>query len=230
MSFTESPKRGGGRPHFDPEKNVHQELLDAAERCLEQAAAGDVGLRHIAREAGVTTAMINYYFGGKHGLFVALYEALERTFSNSVRELELQLSSSSYPPIDRLINVQIEFYARHQGLLKLIRLELQESAESALTPDTPVHSSIVYDSVVSLLLRMMKLGLIRKDVNASYAASIIVCICCHPFVMGAVFEKSTGIQLSDIKDGQWATYAARMVEEHLGLLSQKPGDAQLHNL
>ncbi|MET0377350.1 MAG: TetR/AcrR family transcriptional regulator [Spongiibacteraceae bacterium] len=208
---------------------MQQELLDAAERCLEQWPSDAIGIRHIAREANVNSAMINYYFGGKQGLFVALYEALERSFSNSLRDLEDRLTPASRPPIAQLIGIQIDFYTRHQGLFKLVWRELQGAAEAAYPGEKTAHSSMVYASVLSLLRRMMQLNLIQQDINPSYAAYIIVSLCGHPFVMGAMFEKNSGIPFSDLKDGHWAAYVTRVVEDHLGLSGHSSRNQKLRS-
>jgi TetR/AcrR family transcriptional regulator, repressor for neighboring sulfatase len=50
------------------------ELLDAAERVFAQANPRDVGLKNVAREAGVSHALITHYFGTYAGLVEATLE------------------------------------------------------------------------------------------------------------------------------------------------------------
>src|SRR5262245_59580645 len=77
-----SKRRGPGRPARqrggpDP----REALLDAAGRLYALRGPEAHSLRAIAEAAGVTPAMVHYYFGDKHGLTEALLErALARIF------------------------------------------------------------------------------------------------------------------------------------------------------
>src|SRR5512146_84748 len=63
---------------------ARQELLDAAERVFAAHHPDQVGLKDVAREAGVSHALITHYFGTYAGLIEA---ALERR----VRALRLRI-------------------------------------------------------------------------------------------------------------------------------------------
>lgn len=56
------------------------ELLDAALRCFARTGIGATSLRAIATEAGVTPALLNYYFGSKDRVLDAVIE--ERLLPN----------------------------------------------------------------------------------------------------------------------------------------------------
>jgi AcrR family transcriptional regulator len=210
------PKGSVGRPHSDPGRDVQTQLLNAVERCLEKKEIDEIGIRDIANEANVNSAMINYYFGSKHGLFVAMYSRLEKLFSERLRQLEHGLTPASRDTVERLVQIQNEFYLRHQALFKLVWRDLRERGDdSDGQPQRSDQSSIVYERVVSLIRRMMQLDLIRHDINVEYAAYIIVSLCGHPFVMGAMFERNSGIQFTDLENGRWPAYVARVIEDHL---------------
>ena len=69
-------ERRGERPERrrrSPEV-ARQELLDAAERVFLEFAPDQVGLKEIAREAGVSHALITHYFGTYTGLVEATLE------------------------------------------------------------------------------------------------------------------------------------------------------------
>lgn len=53
-------------------------ILDAAIRILGRDGYQKLTARNVASEAGTNLALINYYFGGKQGLLLAIYERLER--------------------------------------------------------------------------------------------------------------------------------------------------------
>jgi AcrR family transcriptional regulator len=79
---------GPGRP--EGVSRVKDDILDSAE--IEFADRGYAGtsLRTIADRSNVTQALINYYFGSKHGLFTAVYL---RNGQDIVEERTKRLSS-----------------------------------------------------------------------------------------------------------------------------------------
>lgn len=53
-------------------------ILEAAFRILARDGYQGLTARNVAEEAGTNLALVNYYFGGKKGLLLALYDDLER--------------------------------------------------------------------------------------------------------------------------------------------------------
>src|ERR1700741_62757 len=49
-------------------------ILDVAERVFSDLGFDGASTRMISGEAGVNMAMLNYYFGSKEGLFLAVFE------------------------------------------------------------------------------------------------------------------------------------------------------------
>ena len=68
-----SGKRGAGRPRGD-DGDLRARLLDAATALYARVGIGATSLRAIAGEAGVTPAMLHYYFGDKDRVTQALVE------------------------------------------------------------------------------------------------------------------------------------------------------------
>ena len=73
-------RAGPGRPEGSTQSR--EEILDAAEACFGRMGYSGTSLRDITMAAGVTQAMVNYYFGSKRELFRTVYlrrgEALSR--------------------------------------------------------------------------------------------------------------------------------------------------------
>lgn len=63
--------RGAGRPSGE-DRDLREALLDAAIQRFVRVGIGATSLRSIADEAGVTPAMLHYYFGDKERLVQAL--------------------------------------------------------------------------------------------------------------------------------------------------------------
>ncbi|MDI6029136.1 TetR/AcrR family transcriptional regulator [Corticibacterium sp. UT-5YL-CI-8] len=73
-------RQGAGRPGGSTQNR--DEILDAAERLFADAGYAATSLKDITAAAGVTQAMVNYYFGSKIKLFQQVYlrkgEALQQ--------------------------------------------------------------------------------------------------------------------------------------------------------
>lgn len=66
-----STRTGPGRP--EGESNLRETILDAAEQAFAELGYAGCTLRLVADAAGVTQALISYYFGTKYGLFEAAF-------------------------------------------------------------------------------------------------------------------------------------------------------------
>jgi AcrR family transcriptional regulator len=72
-------------------QETKQELLDAAQRVLLQEGYVGLSTRRVAEAAGTQMSQIQYHFGSKHGMILALFEYLNgqlidrqiRTFENT---------------------------------------------------------------------------------------------------------------------------------------------------
>lgn len=59
-------------------RSTRDAILDAAFAILARDGYEALTARNVAQEAGTNLALLNYYFGGKKGLLLALYDRLER--------------------------------------------------------------------------------------------------------------------------------------------------------
>src|SRR5215813_12722092 len=92
-SLARRPARVVARRRRPPEL-ARQEILDAAERVFAGFQPDQVGLKEVAREAGVSHALITHYFGTYAGLIDAALERRTRATRESIlarlREPEAQ--------------------------------------------------------------------------------------------------------------------------------------------
>ncbi len=73
---------------------VRDRILEAAIECVEQEGIQDVTTRSIAKQAGVNSAAINYYFRTKEAL---LDEVLTRTAEHFLMDIEETLKKTDRP-------------------------------------------------------------------------------------------------------------------------------------
>jgi TetR/AcrR family transcriptional regulator len=86
--------RGAGRPGGD-EPDLREALLDAAIARFVKVGIGAASLRSIATGAGVTPAMLHYYFGDKDRLVQAM---IEERLLPALGQMEARLQSAGNDP------------------------------------------------------------------------------------------------------------------------------------
>jgi AcrR family transcriptional regulator len=98
-----------------------------------QAALGEFASRGfngasmdaIAARTQTTRAMINYYFGAKEKLYLAV---LEHVYAE-IRRAEAELDLDHLPPVEamrRIVEFTFHYYIEHEGFVRLVIAENQE--------------------------------------------------------------------------------------------------------
>ena len=87
--MTTRPIRGNpGRPCGIGKEQVRSDLLHAARQHFLSRDFKAVSVRQIAESAGVNGAMVNYYFGGKQGLYMAMVDGMLSEVKANLRALD----------------------------------------------------------------------------------------------------------------------------------------------
>jgi AcrR family transcriptional regulator len=113
-----SRTRKPGRPAAEP-GDLRERLLDSAIAAYARAGIAGTSLRDIAREAGVTPALIAYYFGNKEALVEAVVE--ERILP-AVAALRLRMQAAGEEPralVEGFVRGMQDLVARHPWLPSL---------------------------------------------------------------------------------------------------------------
>jgi len=85
MNKLDAPTAKRGRPpkaRADGAADTRDLILDAAEDLFSKHGFYGVTIREVAREAGVDTALVHYYFGAKRGLFDAVFLRRAEVWNN----------------------------------------------------------------------------------------------------------------------------------------------------
>lgn len=115
---TARPKRRAGRPSAQG-PDLRERMLDAAVTCFVRTGIAATSLRSIAREAGVTPALLHYYFGDTSQLREAVVEERFMPALAAVREPVLQagaLQGDVRPIIAAFVRGVGDTVARHPWL------------------------------------------------------------------------------------------------------------------
>ena len=101
----------------DRERTI-TEILDAAEKLLNEKGPDGFGLAELGREAGVSFGLIHHYFGGKEGLLKAVLGRTLREMGREVRRL--QEDGSFWRRDAPAVQLVFDTFARHQGFARLL--------------------------------------------------------------------------------------------------------------
>jgi len=206
--------RGPGRPAADARPGARDALLDAAGRLCGLEGAGQVSLRRIAAEAGVTPAMVHYYFGDKEGLYDAM---LERTFGRLIERVRSVLGSgpgeAPHPDGDRLrelLAVMTQTFAKEPWIPALVIREVLAEGGRFRERFIRGYASRMAELLPALLRREIDAGRFRADLDPSLGFLSLMGMTVMPFVARPVVERVLGLHYDDEFLARLAAHTHRM--------------------
>src|SRR5471030_2155620 len=108
-------------------------ILDVAEKVFSELGFDGASTRAISGEAGVNMAMLNYYFGSKAGLFLAVFERKISSFQELLQNIGSDERTSSWDKLDLCINKYVDRIIVNNCFQKMINREMSSSKRSDLT-------------------------------------------------------------------------------------------------
>src|ERR1700734_576801 len=101
-------------------------ILDVAERVFSDLGFDGASTRMISGEAGVNMAMLNYYFGSKEGLFLAVFERKISSFQTLLQNIGNE-GISSWDKLEKCIDNYVDRIIVNNCFQKLINREMSIS-------------------------------------------------------------------------------------------------------
>ena len=178
-----------------PEENRARIVAAAIDEFASRGFKG-ASMDAIAARTHTTRALINYYFGSKEKLYIAV---LERAYSE-IRDAEGQLDLEHLAPRDairRIVEFTYGYYIAHEGFVRLVVAENQargrhlKKSRAMRTLNRPI-----IERLARVIARGQAAGLFRRDVDpveihkAIAALGIFNVTNRHTF--GAIFQKEMG--------------------------------------
>ena len=206
-------ERKVGRPGEDERREVRARLAAAARELFGSKGFSAVTVREVAARAGVTPAMVNYYFRGKHGLFRAV---LEDILEEALAGMEAARESITAPGGIRA------YFVRHAALM---------AANPWVAPliyrEVVLATDLPADFVARFPGRLF--GLLREAVGAAQARGeldpaldrdflvmSVVASSVFPFLMRPMLEPLAGRPIDGDFAARWAAHSGRMFYEGAG--------------
>jgi AcrR family transcriptional regulator len=179
----------------DPEANRARIVRSAIE---EFAARGFKGasMDAIAARTHTTRALINYYFGSKQQLYIAV---LEQVYS-SIREAEAELDLDHLDPaaaIRRVVEFTYNYYLANEGFVRLVVAENQARGRHLRKSKAmrKLNRPII-ERLARVIARGQSVGLFRADVDAVEIHKAIAALgmfnVTNRYTFGAIFQRDMG--------------------------------------
>ncbi len=150
----------------------------------------------IAARTHTTRALINYYFGGKEKIYLAV---LEHVYSE-IREAESRLDLDHLPPaeaIRRIVEFTFDYYLDHEGFVRLVVAENQargrhlKKSKAMRTLNRPV-----IETLARVIERGRRDGSFGRDVDPVEIHKAIAALgmfnVTNQYTFGAIFQRDMG--------------------------------------
>ena len=150
----------------------------------------------IAARTHTTRALINYYFGSKEKLYIAV---LEHVYAE-IREAEAKLDLDHLPPADavrRIVEFTYNYYLTHEGFVRLVVAENQargrhlKKSRAMRTLNRPI-----IDRLARVITRGQAEGLFRGDADSVEMHKAIAALgmfnVTNQYTFGAIFQRDMG--------------------------------------
>ncbi|MEQ8955616.1 MAG: TetR family transcriptional regulator, partial [Gammaproteobacteria bacterium] len=195
-----------GRPAGGDSDRVRTDLLDAARTHFLSNEFKAVSLRHIAETAGVNAAMVNYYFGGKQGLYLAMVDELLQSISASLEE------------IGRSESLTITEFARRYSLLLAQNPWWPNfMVREVLFSDGEIRSAILdklktlfAPSLLGLIQKEIDSGNYREDLNPRLALLSLMGMSIFPFLARPMLSQVLNMEMTDSQVATMSQHNAQL--------------------
>jgi AcrR family transcriptional regulator len=108
-------------------------ILDVAERVFAEHGYDGASTRLISSEAGVNMAMLNYYFGSKEGLLIAIFERRTATFHDLIQHIGSDENTTSWEKVEKYIDAYINRIFTNNCFQKMLYQEMAINRKGELT-------------------------------------------------------------------------------------------------
>ncbi|MCG8434228.1 MAG: TetR family transcriptional regulator [Gammaproteobacteria bacterium] len=184
------------RPKSSDQTDAAEKLLASAKKLFLKKGYDRVTIREIADDAGVNSAMIQYYFGDKSGLYKSVLDSIINTIKALMQQAAKNQQSAS---VQDLL----------QTYYKVLPYEFVDLAISAMLKSDREIGKYLRENLINpgakafekILAGLQQHGQIRDDVNIEYLRICIQSMMVFPILMRKVLprsEKSTVVYFEQL--------------------------------
>jgi AcrR family transcriptional regulator len=178
-----------------PEANRARILAAATSEFASRGFKG-ASMDAIAARTQTTRALINYYFGSKERLYLAV---LERVYAE-IREAENELELEHLTPVDairRIVEFTYDYYVEHEYFVRLVVAENQAKGRHMKRfPSLRTVNRPIVDMLGAVIARGQAEGVFRPDVDPIDIHMAIAALgmfnVTNQYTFGTLFQRDMG--------------------------------------
>ena len=180
-----------GRPAGGDSEKVRIDLLQAARQHFLARDFKAVSLRQIAETAGVNGAMVNYYFGGKQGLYMAMVTEL---FDSLDRSLQALGKTSNFT-VDEFSHSYSRILAENPWWPNFVVREVLFGEGETQAEIIKKFTSSIAPRLLQSIEQEKNIGNYREDLDPQLALLSLISMTVFPFLAKPLVEQVLGLSL-----------------------------------
>ena len=148
-------------------------ILDVAEKVFAELGYDGASTRLISGEANVNMAMLNYYFGSKEGVFLAIFERRIASFQSVLLSIGNDDSTNSWEKLDKYIESYVDRVVNNNCFHVMLNREISKSKKTDLTDQI---TKIIMKNVTvfqNIIANGIESGEFSKDVDQQLLVATI---------------------------------------------------------
>lgn len=199
-----------GRPRAGSQFHLYDRLIAATERGLAHRVHTELTAKQIAEAAGTTEGMIQYYFGSKDRLTLAVLEKAVLDVSNGIRKLKNEILQRTGNPTLHMVRTIFALAIPHAATTRLHAAEMLREQSAIKAVCTRPHLD-VFGTVKELIQFLIDAGVYSRRLDAGMATFTVMCLLESP-VLHAAAMQDRGLDEADFGSDRWLGYCAGMLD------------------
>jgi AcrR family transcriptional regulator len=148
-------------------------ILDVAERIFSDLGFDGASTRMISGEANVNMAMLNYYFGSKEGLFLAIFERKISSLQELLENIGNDETMTPWNKLEKFLDTYVDRVVVNSCFQKLINREMQISKRLDVTEKLTEIVMLNVNELQKLINEGIKSGDFYKDADTALLTATI---------------------------------------------------------
>lgn len=215
FNSSRSTSSGLGRPPSSDSRNVLEDIIRAAETCLENKSPQEISTKEIASLAGTRPAMVFYYFGSKDGLMVEIVRRCLNEIQNGFQRTREEVGKKQLGNPTRLLVAEFaNVYNQRPALCRILISEVfreDSQVRSYLLEQRPAHGREILEDVIT---QLSAAGYYRKDLDVESICTMIQSVVFFPLIVKPYFA-SKGDKVNHFLDDKWIDFVSAVFDSYL---------------
>ncbi len=205
-----------GRPRAGHSSDAKSALLEAARTLFAARSFRTVTVRELAAAADVNPAMVNYHFGGKHGIYETM---VAQTVGPILAQLEQAAEGAGDLTFDGFLGRYQQTLIENPWLPNLVVREVLYSDGLFYHSFIEQFGARAGSALMALIERERGAGALRSDLDPRLAAVSLLSLTVFPLIARPLLEPALGLNMG-------AGFFARLAQHNRGLFHHGADSAE----